>query len=367
MKYPALAAALLGILTTSALAASTTWTDTTGNPLWGFAANWNGGVPNTTTPAVLQNDLTTVFSIDIQGANVPTLGITFNSGAGSSSFLLRSSAVAPVGFSIGPNGIVNNDSHAQVFNVPSTLIAANGSAGSAASQTWTAGSGNLVISNTYSSGSTINNNGGTLTIGGSFDTIFSANSRGDITGAGGLIKSGTGTLTLGGTNANTFSGGVTINAGTVIAGKASALGNAANKLTLNGGTLQANFLNLGAGVLSLQGNATIDFAGPGTAGNNNGINNLSFADSHSQAWAAGTTLTVANWVAGDYLNFGSNSGLTAGQLGQITFAGIPNTFAGFDPSNPGHVIPVPEPSAEAISLIGGFSLALGLVIRRRRE
>jgi autotransporter-associated beta strand protein len=364
MKYPALAAAVLGILTTSALAASTTWTDTTGNPLWGFAANWNNGVPNTTTPAVLQNDLTTVFSIDIQGANVPTLGITFNSGAGSSSFLLRSSAVAPTGFQMGPNGIVNNDSHAQVFNVPITLIAANGSSGAGASQTWTAGSGNLVISNTYSSGSSVNNNGGTLTIGGSFDTIFSSNSRGDITGAGGLIKSGTGNLTLGGTNANTFSGGVTINAGTIIAGKASALGNSANKLTLNGGTLQANYLNLSVGVLSLQGNATIDFAGPGTAG----VNNLSFADSHSQAWAAGTTLTVANWVAGDYLNFGSNSGLTAGQLSQISFAGLPSTpFAGFDPSNPGHVIPVPEPSAVAISIIGGFSLALGLVIRRRRD
>lgn len=364
MKHLVLAATALGLLTASALAASTTWTDTSGNPLWGFSANWNGGVPNTTTPGILQNDLTTVWSIDIQGALTSTLGITFNSGAGTSGFTLRSSASFPVGFNIGPNGIVNNDSHVQHFTVPITLIAANGSAGAGASQTWTAGSGGLLFSNYFANASSLNNNGGTLTFSGSGNTTFSGTSRSDIVGAGGLIKSGSGTLFLGGTVANTFSGGVTLNGGVLEAGKVSALGAVGNKLTLNGGTLQANFNNLNTGVLSLQGNATIDFT-DGLHGGS-GTNVLSFADSHGQSWLAGTTLTIADWTPGDRLRFGTSAGgLTSSQLNDIVFTGYPGYSTTIDSS--GYVIAVPEPSTVALSLMGGFTLALGFVIRRRKE
>ncbi len=62
------------------------------------------------------------------------------------------------------------------------------------------------------------------------------------TGAVSVVKSGTGTATLAGTNS--FSGGFTLNAGTVTPTHASALGT--GKLTLNGGGITVNQLTLGA-------------------------------------------------------------------------------------------------------------------------
>jgi autotransporter-associated beta strand protein len=65
-----------------------------------------------------------------------------------------------------------------------------------------------------------------------------------------LDKIGSGTLTLGGVN--TFTGGATINAGTLLLGNASALG-AANVVTVNSGTLNVNGLSPTTGYLAGSG------------------------------------------------------------------------------------------------------------------
>ncbi len=68
-----------------------------------------------------------------------------------------------------------------------------------------------------------------------------------ISGAGGVFQSGTGTTTLSGPNS--FTGGITLNAGTLSVGTDANLGDPANAITFNGGILQvtANTLtNFGA-------------------------------------------------------------------------------------------------------------------------
>ena len=204
---------------------------------------------------------------------------------------------------------------------------------------------------------------------------------------GAIIKADTGTLTL--TGNNTFTGATTINAGTLEAGAAGALGatgsvvvnaggtlllsgtgdrvNDAAAMTLAGGTLDAAGLSETFGTLTLTDDSIIDF---GT-----GASTLNFADS-TGLWTTGKTLNIWNWsgtpVAGggaDQLRFASN-GLNAGQRAQINFfsdAGVTqlsltasfpaNGFVSF-----GEVVPVPEPSSVA-TVLG----LLGLVAWRERR
>jgi len=100
-----------------------------------------------------------------------------------------------------------------------------------------------------------NNEAGTLT----FDVsglsggviISSAIQGGSGTGADQLIKNGTGNLTLAGAGANTFSGGLTVNAGTVTAAKTNALG--LGPLTVNDGIVDVADFNQAVGTLTLAG------------------------------------------------------------------------------------------------------------------
>ncbi len=66
---------------------------------------------------------------------------------------------------------------------------------------------------------------------------------------GSVVKSGLGTLVLAG--ANTYTGGTIVNAGTLLLGSAAALGNAANGIVVNGGTLDLGGHNLTAGAVTL--------------------------------------------------------------------------------------------------------------------
>jgi filamentous hemagglutinin family protein len=97
---------------------------------------------------------------------------------------------------------------------------------------------------------------GTLTAGGN-DT--STTYSGVISGTGSLVKNGTGTLTL--TRANTYTGASTVNAGTLTAANAAALGTVAGGTTVNAGaTLNVNGVAIGAEAVTLNG------AGIGGAG-----------------------------------------------------------------------------------------------------
>ena len=106
----------------------------------------------------------------------------------------------------------------------------------------------LVANSTVSSGSPVQP--GSVTIN---NSLTNYNISATIGGTGTVTKSGTAMATL--TGANSFSGGVTLQAGTLVVGNAGALG--AGSLELNGGTL-SNSVNLAlTNAVNLSGAATL--------------------------------------------------------------------------------------------------------------
>jgi fibronectin-binding autotransporter adhesin len=339
--------------------ADTTWSSTAPSQVtWGNSANWSAGVPNGSSGAVFADPGTAglVHAIDVTVLNFTTRGFGFGPSTAGSGFTIMSSSFPPaMQLNAGGtfNGIVNSDSRAQTIGVPLKMFSVNGFSGSGAAQTWNAAAGDLFITGAYKiSGtppSTVDNNGGRLTIDGTFNTtIGAANGRGDIIGLGGLTKDGTGTLFLGGTNANTFSGGTIIDVGAIVATKANALGTGG--LTLSAGTtFDAGGMNQTLGTLTVAGSgARLDF------GAAIGANTLTFNNSSATSWTG--TLTIFDFnPSTDKLRFGTDAtGLTITQRGDITFNGF-GPGALIDSSG---FVTVPEPATLSLCLLGGLALAL---------
>lgn len=142
-----------------------------------------------------------------------------------------------------------------------------------------------------------------------------------LAGTGSLTKTTSGTVTLSGTN--TYTGTTSITAGILQLGASGVLPNS-SPVSLGGGTLSTGAstgFSEAAGTLALTANSTISL---GT-----GSHNLNFAASNAVAWTAGTNLTITGWTgtagatgtAGKIFVGSTGTGLTAGQLGQITFQG----------------------------------------------
>ena len=177
----------------AALAASKTWNGGGGNNNWSTGANWGGTAP-AAGDSLFFGGSTRLTNTNNLTADLSFAGITFNSGAGA--FTLGGARITLGG------DVTNSSTNLQTISLAMIL------------------SGNRTFTTSAS--------GGDLTIGG----VLS-----ETGGARGIIKMGAGTLTLAGTN--TYTGGTTINAGTVSVSADSNLGATSSAITFGGGTLDA--------------------------------------------------------------------------------------------------------------------------------
>jgi autotransporter-associated beta strand protein len=287
----------------------------------GDAAIWKGGGANSNSSTAgnwLQSSGPTSGSYVVFAqlpATSPTIdtaytvsGISFDSGQ-TTAFTVGASGAGGFTINTGANnsvGIVNNSTAAETINVPIAL---------SNSQTWNAERGNITI------GGTVNLGANTLTIAG-FDDLAGGSTTHNVTlgaaisGAGGIVKTEGGTLALNASNG--FTGGLTINAGTVQLGNVGALNSttpnavtfgasSTGKLQLNGNSVTVGSLNTNATV----GTPIIE-SGSATAGTDTLTVNDTTSDTYAGVLQNGSTRVLA---------------LTKSGSGTLTLKGL-NTYTG---------------------------------------
>ena len=252
-------------------------------------------------------------TLTLSGANTYSGGTTINAGTLN---INNASALGTGTFTIGSgsNAIIDNTTAGAI-----TLSTNN-------AQAW---NGNFTFTGTQS----LNLGTGAVTLGASRTVTANANNLtvgGVISGTGfGLTKAGNGTLTLSG--ANTYSGGTTINAGTLNINNTSALGT--GTFTIAGGS-----------------NAIIDnaTAGPITLSNNNAQawnGNFTFTGTQSLDLGTGAvtlgasrtvTVNANNLTVGGVIS-GTGFGLTKAGNGTLTLSGA-NTYTGATTVNAGTLL-----------------------------
>jgi autotransporter-associated beta strand protein len=165
------------------------------------------------------------------------------------------------------------------------------------------------------------------------------NFSGVISGSGGVVKVGVGTIQL--SAANSYTGATTVTTGELRL-TPSANSSNATQIVLNGGTLSTTGITasrtITASTLQLNNSSTI------ALGTN--AHTMTFAASNGLTWVAAKTITITGWTgiagasgtAGKIFVGNSNTGLTAGQLAQISFSGYSNTATIL---STGEIVPTP--------------------------
>ena len=321
--------------------------------------NWTGGAPN--NDGTDDMHMAGTFRLNNRangGWDINSL--TFDSGAGA--FVISGFSADEIMLEGG--GIANNSTSLQTVNQPLLLNA---------SQTWLAAAGGLNL------GGTLNLFEYTLILDGARDTI----EGGAISGNGNLVKTGTGTLTLSGNNV--FAGGISVNAGTLVASSDTALGQGtvtinggahlqtagssrtfANNVTLNGGDIIGNDLNQRFGSTLVTSASTLTLK-PDPAPD--GIQaTMQFA---SLNITSGATLDIVGWLGitlgdGRVLSLDDRILVTtdpgAATLSLIDFVGY-TSGARWNPSTY-ELTPVPEPTL--VALVGVGLVVCALSVRRSR-
>ena len=340
-------------------AAPATWTGASSNS-WTTAANWSpSGVPATDAPIIFNSSSTANLSTVLnQNFTVTSVSVASPSGAvsisganslnlGAGGFDLSAATQnltvsAPValgaiqswnvgsGRTLGVNGAVSGNFPLTIAGAGKVALGASSILPSGASAGNLAVSGTLDLNgfsqsvNALTGSGTIDNTAGsaTLTLGNNDATGTFSGTIHNTGGTLAMIKTGTGTLNLG--NANTFSGGVTLNGGLInsvgAAGANTAFGsgtvtansgtlymtndswNFANALTLNGGNLRQgggnNRLLTWSGPVSVTANSSILSDG-GTAGVTVSGNVVLSSSAILGSTAGGSGHTISGSISGN--------------------------------------------------------------------
>jgi len=243
------------------------WDNGAGTSTWANAVNWNPDVLPVNGGDVLFDNtfVNTAQTVDLGGVARQVRSVSF---------------AGPVAYTLN-NGTLNFDS-----GTPGTpvLINATQTGSGGANQIINANlslTADLVIGNSLDTTYGLTINGTTDTGGHNIQTTGTGTTtmNGVISNTGSLTKSGTGKLVVAGNN--TYSGGTTLQLGTLSLGHNNALGTGA--LTITGGALEANGGSRTIGnTTALQGNVTIS-----------GSNAISFSGQWSES-GGNQTITVSN-------------------------------------------------------------------------
>ena len=216
-----LLACLLAFNSAPTVAATTTWTTTSGT--WSEALNWSGSVPDASNDGYFANASTGTTTLSASGT---ALGLTFANAAAMTFLPVTSTRT----LTLGTSGITMNPGAAAVTLGQNSTTRLN--IALADSQTWTNNSSSTVTINNFVSPSASGTTTLTLAGTGNFSFPNSANIViGNGSGVLALTLDSTGTTTVGG--ANTLSGGVTASAGMIIFGNVNAFGSNTVSVTGN--------------------------------------------------------------------------------------------------------------------------------------
>ncbi len=285
--------------------------------------------------------------------------VTVDSTVGLAAGMTFSAATLPAGATVlsidGPTQITINDSK----TVAGTSVAA--SFGSASGLGLGTSASNLVFNGgalRYTGATTSSSRGFTINPGkvAEFD-VSSGAAVVTLTGTsgastGGLEKAGAGKLILSGSHG--YTGPTTVSSGVLALG-GNHLVAVASSLILAGGDFETGGFSQSFASLGLTANGSITLGA---------ANTISFGPSAGQDWG-GNAVNFTSF-GGSYVphsvRFGTDSsGLTLGQLGQITVDGI----GGYSLDASGFLTAIPEPSAFAA--LAGLGAIGGAFLRRRRR
>lgn len=308
-------------------ALSSEWsTATLANP-----KNWVLNSDGTTTTDYLAGDTVSFTdsavstTVDVSVANVAPASVTFNNSTKDYTLQGTASVTGTTGITkTGTGRLTINNSNAFTGAVAieqgavSVGSVANGGAssplgaGTSISLGAAATSGELEYTGATASTNrtaSLGAGGGSVDVTNSLTNLTLA---GVISGAGNLAKEGAGSLTLSG--ANNFTGTVNVNSGTMVAGNASAFGNAANIVNVAAGaTLDINSQTLQGYTNNIQIAGTGATASLGALGNSNAADNLNSI--------RGITLTADAAIGGNggrwdigRLDFNTNPAITVDHI-----------------------------------------------------